>query len=343
MSENLLPYQPSLGSATGTRVDSACKHHHQCRVSTDDMMMLTVPQNNSRELQNNKYRFCIHKDELVLGIGRPWSKSLAKRHVNNAYPRVISNLGMYDGKDPASELFRKMIVYMYHYCRGARDRELIIKLFENGPTIENDVLPNGPNSYFNFAPQQLEKMRDALRHLYDMSPMGYAQTLGYAHPANGDTMTTVMIGGLRTVMNGDFEVHTNDVIQWYWPFELNCFKPNGMRKRIGGPLIFDPAANGGAGAWQHCNIDPTKEWEFVNNVHPFRQFPKMNDSEAREELHTKVYGMQAGEDKIVPRIKPYFEDDVNFRMYDQMRVFAVAVGCARPHEYVDIKICRQAM
>ena len=31
----------------------------------------------------------------------------------------------------------------------------------------------------------------------------------------GDTMVTVMIGGLRTVMNGDFEVFTGDLIQWY--------------------------------------------------------------------------------------------------------------------------------
>ena len=35
----LLPYQPSLASATNTRVDSACKHIQQCRVSTDDLLL----------------------------------------------------------------------------------------------------------------------------------------------------------------------------------------------------------------------------------------------------------------------------------------------------------------
>lgn len=39
----LLPYQPSLASATNTRVDSACKHIQQCRVSTDDMMQVCSP------------------------------------------------------------------------------------------------------------------------------------------------------------------------------------------------------------------------------------------------------------------------------------------------------------
>ena len=24
------------------------------------------------EIQRNKYRYCIHKDELVVGLGRPW-------------------------------------------------------------------------------------------------------------------------------------------------------------------------------------------------------------------------------------------------------------------------------
>ena len=26
----------------------------------------------SEELQRNKYRYCIHKDEMVVGVGRPW-------------------------------------------------------------------------------------------------------------------------------------------------------------------------------------------------------------------------------------------------------------------------------
>lgn len=70
----LLPHQPSLAQATNTRVDSACKHIQQCRVSTDDMMRFV--QDNSEELQRNKYRYCVHKDELVVGIGRPWSPPL---------------------------------------------------------------------------------------------------------------------------------------------------------------------------------------------------------------------------------------------------------------------------
>lgn len=66
----LLPFQPSLAQATNTRLDSACKHIQQCRIATDDMMRFVG--NDTEELQRNKYRYCIHKDELVVGIGRPW-------------------------------------------------------------------------------------------------------------------------------------------------------------------------------------------------------------------------------------------------------------------------------
>jgi hypothetical protein len=73
MSDYLLPFQPSLAQATNTRLDSACKHIQQCRVSTDDMTRFVLEDN--EELQRNKYRYCIHKDEMVVGVGRPWCPS----------------------------------------------------------------------------------------------------------------------------------------------------------------------------------------------------------------------------------------------------------------------------
>lgn len=67
---SLLPFQPSLAQATNTRLDSACKHIQQCRISTDDMMRFV--NNEADELERNPFRYCIHKDELVVGLGRPW-------------------------------------------------------------------------------------------------------------------------------------------------------------------------------------------------------------------------------------------------------------------------------
>lgn len=50
-----------------------------------------------------------------------------------------------------------------------------------------------------------------------------------------------MIGGLRTVLNGHFQIHTNDLLMFYWDDELPLFEENGGRKdrRI---LLQSPAA-----------------------------------------------------------------------------------------------------
>jgi hypothetical protein len=195
---------------------------------------------------------------------------------------------------------------------------------------------------FKFTPDENKIIDRWIPNMFDFMTMGYAQTLGWAHPDQGDTMTTVMIGGLRTVMNGDFEVFTNDVIQWYWPFELECFHKDGKRKTFPFNMVYTQDRK-----WKHCNVNPENQWklsEEVNNVEQEQsKWELAIDASAREKLHSQAFGMRQGHTKLVPRIKPYFEDEVNFRLYDHQRVFAVAVGCARPHEMVDIKICRQSL
>lgn len=56
MAEYLLPFQPSIGQATNTRLDSAAKHIQQCRVSTDDMLRYVGE--DTEELQRQKFRSC---------------------------------------------------------------------------------------------------------------------------------------------------------------------------------------------------------------------------------------------------------------------------------------------
>lgn len=331
MSEYMLPYQPSLASATNTRVDSACKHHHQCRVSTDDMLQMTIPRNNATELTNNKYRYCVHKDELVLSVSRPWLSAEARKKMNNAYPRVISNLGMIDGSDEATQAYRKLIVYMYHNCRNLSDKEQFIEAFLNDGFVGNTA----GTEFFTAADRlQIPKW---MPMMHDYMPMGFSQTLGYAHPTSGDTMTTVMIGGLRTVLNGDFEVFTGDVLQWYWPFERDCFKIGGQRKPHAVEIVRGNAMNN----VQHhvtYNVKPTLLLGGVDD-----KLVLEKDGASREVYHNQIYGQQKNHDKVVAKIKPYWKDEDTPRMYDQVRVFAIAISCARPHEMVDIKISRQSL
>jgi hypothetical protein len=140
----------------------------------------------------------------------------------------------------------------------------------------------------------------------------------YAH--HGDTMTSVHIGGLRTVMNGDFPVECGDQIQWYWPDEAHLFfDDKGKRIPKGTPAhLLDPPSGGGMGSRPQGVTD-------------------------REEFHTLQFGQTKDKQKYVPRIKAYVEDPEQPRLYDYMRVFAVAISSARPHEMFDIMIARQAL
>ena len=133
-------------------------------------------------------------------------------------------------------------------------------------------------------------------------------------------------------MNGDFEVFAGDRIQWYWTFERKCFRHDGSRKSI---------VAGAPGA-QVVQDEGDPEHDYTGVADPPRP------DEPRRIHNDYQYGVTNGgapADKArhVARIKPYIPDDAQPRLYDYLRVFAIAISSARPNEAVDIKICRQSM
>jgi hypothetical protein len=341
-SDYLLPHQPSLAQATNTRLDSACKHIQQCRVSTDDMMRFVGDQVD--ELVRNKYRYCIHKDELVVGVGRPWDpKTVVKRTSNAAYPKVISNLGsLSDRADTCVAL--NMIRFMNHYARTINERQMIIDFFQNNVFAESAYfMSDGTKA---MAPgfeafkdnQGFINTRRFMPFMYDYFTVGFANTIGYAHANSGDTMTSVMIGGLRTVMNGDFEIFPGDLVQFYWTFEKDDFLPNGRRKPYldiwedGEPKNLDPSVTiDGKPRKRNAEGDLLPSWS------------NEKDAQVRQAHYNLSYGQRPDKLKMVAKIKPYFRDEQNPRLMDWFRVFGVAIASARPNEMCDIKISRQSI
>lgn len=332
---------PSLAAATGTRLDSAAKHIQQCRVSQDHMQELVTfdDQSDADDLIRNKYRYCIHKDELVLGIGRCWAIQ-TKKYQNSAYPRVLSNLGRLADRNSPTDPFNdaiKMMIYLYHNACNLDERERLIEAFKNGnQRTWSQVFAAGTNGaprYFEADPERpLEySCKKMIKYLYDYVPVGYANTLGWAHAHCGDTMTSVHIGGLRTVQNGHFEMFCGDLIQWYWPFERQCFEATGKRKPL---TIQEPVGNDDR--VMYLNEDPFE-------VRAGGKWDNQQDAKQRKEFFDRQYGQQKGVEKHVPMIKPFKRDDSHPRIYDWYRVFATAISSARPFEMVDIRISRQAI
>jgi hypothetical protein len=146
-----------------------------------------------------------------------------KRTSNSAYPKVVSNMGALADTTEGMVAI-DMIRFMNHYARSVLERSLIIDFFKNNqyvppqltlPTGAIQALPVTSQLFKNLGSRGIHTSR-WMHMMNDYFPVGFANTIGYAHPNTGDTMTSVMIGGLRTVMNGDFEIFPGDIVQFYW-------------------------------------------------------------------------------------------------------------------------------
>ena len=267
-----------------------------------------------------------------------------RRTSNSAYPKVISNLGaLQDGPDTMVAI--KMIRFMNHFARSTRERRQIIDFFIKNEHVDSRYRET-PTGAPIVGPPLFDNHGGKLNTVHfmpfmnDYFAVGFANTLGYAHATCGDTMTSVMIGGLRTVMNGDFEIFTGDVVQFYWAFEKDDFEQDGRRKAYkeiwfdGKPHNLDPSFSSRASKKRDAGgqlVTKGSTWSTPE------------DAQVRQAHHNLGYGQRKDRQKIVAKIKPYFRDEEHPRLMDWYRVFGVAIASARPNEMCDIKISRQSM
>lgn len=133
--------------------------------------------------------------------------------------------------------------------------------------------------------------------------------IGYAHEYNGDTIATVQIGGLITVLNGAWDMHTGDAVQWYVQGkEESFFDNNGGRLR-------QPARS-------DSHPDQRQQHYMRNTGYTTPAYPK------------------SGKNKI---FMPKACDHATASFMDKQRVFAKCVSSAGPYEKVDILICTQSI
>jgi hypothetical protein len=331
---------------------------------------------NADELDKEKMKYCVHKDEIVIGVGRPWKKNRVRQLPASAYPRIVSNLGNIAKNDDKYKYPRMMITFLFHTATHVLMRDFIVKLMEDpdGFNPPNDGLNNdeqyfkpnmGADGKLNYV-----KLSKYLDRLFDYYPVGVSNTIAYANPRTGDTVGSVMIGGLRTVMNGHWEVQAGDEIQWYWTFEKECFRSDGSRKRFkaydgDGKVVanrfgcspFEDLQEeidiaGGAGSFMR-SLDPLEMPSAApaaaSRANNNRPSAAENLANSRKNYGDRQYGIKpqslepSDKAKSVARVKTFVKDTRCPRMYDKMRVFGRAIAAARPHELLDIQICRQSM
>ena len=179
----------SLASATSTRVDSACKHIQQCRVSFDHMLDFV---GNPSDLERNKMQYCVHKDEMAVGVARPWAIEAVRTLPPSAYPRIVSNLGDITLKDEYQPAL-KMIKYVYHFSTSIQKRKQIVDDMRATPVTPMPTHNIGNASHYLSDPNNGNPvdLNPHLAKMFDFYSVGFSNTLGYAHPNSGDNMSSI--------------------------------------------------------------------------------------------------------------------------------------------------------
>jgi hypothetical protein len=280
----------SIGNMTNTLIETGARHMQQCRTNYD--VLLAMADGKESELINNENKWCMAKDELVVSCGKHMTQSSQITAAKYAYPSVVTTLG------GLNEIENNFLRCHYHYMGRMAPKDIQTHVFKTADAT-------GKSKQFR-----------------NFIPVGYSVGKASAHGYQGDTVASVQIGGLRTVINGAFEMQTGDLVQMYIPCAERC-----MFNAHGGRLD-------DLNAVDHTGKETISQKEQSRRAF----YERGNGMPDPGSSDTQKQGMFS--------IKPYVESmNVNNKQYygDKIRVFAKALSCARPYEPVDIMIARQSM
>lgn len=158
---------------------------------------------------------------------------------------------------------------------------------------------------------------------------GVALGIAYAHQDSGDTVATVMIGGLRTVLNGHFTVNTGQPMQWYFEFEAAAFDNNGERlfQKSELPDVIEDGLE-----MLRSQQDNVLSNLSINTL----------DRKVWHERESGNFPGYSGKDCVI-YLKPYVRNSRGpENILDRDRVCGIFIASARPFEQVDVKLQRQS-
>jgi hypothetical protein len=179
-----------------------------------------------------------------------------------------------------------------------------------------------------------------LSSLPDFRCQGIALGQAWASYLSGDTVASVLVGGMVTVQNGHFTMHTGDLVQWYFDFEEEEFDHTN-RNTHGCRL--PPHPGGGT-------MERNKKREAYMDERLYGSKPTLGK------------GSNYKNSKSVVRIKSYHMHRVNASVAaaggapaqtrecfmqdhwgDKIRVFAKCISGGRPFDMVDIMLMTQSL
>lgn len=307
--------QYSLGTMTGTVVDSAAKHIRQCKVNTDLMGVWSscTPQ----ELHQNKYKYITHKDDLVLNVTQKIGRALSNKV--DVYPSVVSTFADIDVNAQCA------MMWLYD---SALPIDFLTKVGSIGgaeaalrENVTTDVqawaAPKFHNPPFDVTTSDSVKQRfnSFIARMPYLQAQGYAQTVGYASAVSGDTVLSVLIGGIVTVRNGHFPMRCGQAVQWYFNFEKDLFSS------------------------QHSAAVGLADYDIGSRL----QALPAGDPLPLTDRRGKMEGHPLRTLFALP--KPYvISSSTGSEHYgDKIRIFARCIGGGGAHEMVDLQLMTQSL
>lgn len=162
-------------------------------------------------VKKDKMNYTMHKNDIVVACGKGWNAGTATFQ-NKAYPHVVTTYAS------MSEAAQYWLMRLYNNTKDSKSLRVCL---------------NEPLWHRSDDGQEKKPLRPHERQQIDNMPqfsiMGVSLGLAYAHPDSGDTVGTVMYGGLRTVMNGPIKANTGQPVMWIFEFEARLFDTDGRR------------------------------------------------------------------------------------------------------------------
>lgn len=363
----------SLASATSSRVDSASKHIQPCKVNTDYMLSTVegVVEDPRKELEQNKHKYSMAKDDMVVGLGRPRFQPSLLTNRKRAYPSVITNLGRMDSiaknflclyhSTQNPDMGTKLMNIMTFALEKTADQINALPMSAEVTSVVSDIVAmaskNDKPIDDTIAKTQLAKVSTTLgiasgsddgkgrrivsqiKDSLEFYFVGIALGLAYAHPNSGDTVASVMIGGLRTIQNGPFPVHTNDQLMFAIPGEPTLFESE-TGKRVNRGVYGDIVSMGSfcksgtlsaTGAYTGPDKSAKQHKDYYNRGNG--NYP----GGAPMKINTFM---------VIPYLPSRHTDaDGNIQEFphDAKRVWGRAISNAQPYEMMDVQLGRQAI
>jgi hypothetical protein len=182
-----------IANATNTNTDTSARVHTTARLCLNIYNSLGDP----NVIKNHKEEYSAIKEEIALGIGRPFCSLGVAYGEQKGLTPVITNTAIIN----SGKLDDLMKWYVKFYdCRSISERVFHCK-----------------------TPCQVKGQAYFPSEMYFA---GFVMSEAVADPSHGDNALTLMIGGKITVMNGKYPIENGEKVQWYFEeeAEAGCFR-----------------------------------------------------------------------------------------------------------------------